>query len=88
MNWTVCIVVSAISPKMALADHFQLLSLKRKNFLMTTLAVVGSFLQIQGKPLVWAFIYYLYMLDLSRFHNFVFTKEFNLTRRVELETQF
>ena len=56
MNLTVCIVVSAISSKMALADHFQLFSLKRKYSLMTTLAVVSSFLQIQGKLLVWAFI--------------------------------
>ncbi|KAM7440128.1 hypothetical protein ABFA07_010622 [Porites harrisoni] len=33
---------------MALADHFQLFSLKRKYSLMTTLAVVSSFLQIQA----------------------------------------
>lgn len=56
MNLTVCIVVSAVSPKMALADHFQLFLLKRKYSLMTALAVVGAFLQIQGKPLVWASI--------------------------------
>lgn len=56
MNLTICIVVSAIAPKMALAEHFQLFSVKRMYSLVTTLAVVSFFLQIQGKPLVWAFI--------------------------------